>query len=191
MRVKPQYLTPQLDKIARRVFNDQVKRTRQAGQKVGKIATDLIEQTFKHWNESGENKFKYPVVKVTVDVKSSFNSGKIEVTVHIVVIDPSTGQPHFLWHILDRGRGAYTFPAGKRTPPLKKRKRRRTKKDTLKVDPFPGFTGETFVIHGGQNVKAVPANNWYEQAAQQTNDKIRQDDLLRSFKWSFVIVKMK
>lgn len=191
MRVKPVYFMPQLEAIKRHVFALQVKRAKKAGSLIARTAKKLIEQTFQYWNQSGENEFKYPVVKTSVKITENFNASQIILTVRVVVIDPSTGDIHYLWHLLDRGRGAYTFPANKKSPPIKARRRRRTRKNTLKVDPFGGFTGETFVIHGGQRVAAVDANNWYEQAAKETIEALEGNPLFESFKPEIEIVKMK
>lgn len=148
------------------------------GKRYAAILEGLLQQTTRHWNESGENRYAKPVPKSRVTIDHS--GGKYRVKVHIVMIGEG-GNPSFLWHILDQGRRAYVFPSGKRTPPIRERKRRRTFADQLQVDPFPGFTGETFVITGGTTVKAVPPNDWYKTAIEQTIDIAKRDSELKDW----------
>lgn len=180
MRIEPVLLTPQLQKLKRDMVKAQAAEADAVGKRLCELAKTHLERTLKFWNQSGENKFPLPVIKCEYRVQSTPTRGA-QVTVDVLAADPS-GQPHFLWHILSQGRREYTFPEGKRSPPLKKRKARRTHGNRLDVDPFPGFTGEVFVIHGGQRVKGVPGNRWYEAARDEIRQAFAADPLLKRWK---------
>lgn len=177
MKIKA--IRPDMEAIRKALYEGYEAEAEHAGKRFAAIIEGLLQQTTRHWNESGENKYQKPQPRSTVKV----NRGQAKVTadVHIVMIGEKN-EPSFLWHILDQGRKEYTFPAGKRSPPIRERKRRRTFADTLKVDPFPGFTGNRFVIHGGTRVRAVPPNNWYNEAIKQAQEIAGRDKTLRNWK---------
>ena len=190
MKITPHLLNDAMKDIQAALWQAQVEDAREAGEKIAHGLERQLKRTFQYWNQSGQNKYDYPSVRTTVDVTGAQQpGGNLGLRVHVVVVDKKN-LPHYLWHLLDRGRGAYTFPQGKKSPPIKARKRRRTFANTLAVDPFPGFTGETFVIHGGMTVKAVPPNDWYEAAAQEIYRIIRSDRQLRAYRFRHTVTQM-
>lgn len=160
MRIDAITLLPLSAKLKKAIMDEYVRLADIAGQHLVDLCKKHLSRTFAHWNESGENRFGVPTVQAVYKVNRTSTSIRIDVSVTVV---DGSGQPHFLWHILSYGRKEYTFPEGKRSPPINKRRSRRTSQ-SLDADPFPGFTGERFVIHGGTRVKGVPGNKWYEAA---------------------------
>lgn len=191
MKVTAITLKNQMREIKRELFNQQKERALDIGKQMAVILEKLLMQTTEHWGDSGENKYPKPQLKVVHDVNADFVSGSIKIDVTVTMIDIRTGQPHFIWHILSQGRKTYTFPQGKKSPPIKRRNRKRTRKSSLKVKPFGGFSGEVFVIHGGKRVKAVKGVLWYETAAKQAMNKFMRDKEIKQWNPSFEIHPMK
>lgn len=191
MKVTAIPLKTQLRQIKRELFNAQKERGMHIGKRMAVIVESLLIQTTRHWNSSKENKYPKPEAKVERKLRVNFTSGIIKIDLLITMIDNRTGKAHFIWHILSQGRRTYTFPQGKKSPPIKARNRRRTKRKTLNVKPFGGFSGEVFVIHGGQKVRAVPANEWYEVAAKEAMVIFMKDDEIKHWIPSFAIHPMK
>lgn len=180
MKITALPLAPDIAKLKKDLLKQAEMLAEQAGQRYCELAEKHLKRTFAHWGASGENQFGVPSVKCAYKVRVSPTRG-VQLTIEIVVVDGS-GQPHYLWHILSQGRREYTFPAGKKSPPIRRRKARRTRANRLDADPFPGYASEVFVIHGGKKVKGVPGRRWYEAARNEILREAKADPVLKEFK---------
>lgn len=178
MLIKGVLLRHQINDIKKALYAAQKDEAKHVGKRFAAMLESHLALTLRYWNDSNENKFPLPRFLHWIKIKGSPDSGVSELSVRVLMAD-NNGNPHFLWHILDAGRRTYTFPVGKRSPVLKRRKRRRTEKNNLRAKPFTGFTGEKFVIHGGQVVKGVDPNNWYRSAADEVIAKAKNDPQLK------------
>lgn len=192
MKVTANYMLPKIAGLKEQAYKAMLDSARLAAKRYVAIVESLLQQTTRYWGESENNAYPKPIPKSTVSVYGNPRTGVIKFAVRTVMLDPSTGKAHFIWHILSQGRRTYVFPEGKRTPPIPiRKKRRRTAKGTLQVQPFSGYTGEFFVIHGGQTVRGVEGNQWYELAATATMKQAQRDPLLTLWLASYEIVPMK
>lgn len=145
-----------------------------------KIIEEVIAQTFRFatsFGSTGASNLASPGGLQDARVKTNkivtTNRRGLLIELHALVIDPS-GSPHLIWHVLSQGRKPYIFPHGKVSPPIRKRKGKRTAPGQLKVSAFPGFVGdETYVIHGGTLVAGIPARNWYAAAVKEFRGRVK------------------
>lgn len=192
MKITARYMQPQIAALREQAYKALLESAKLAAKRYQTIVESLLQQTTRYWGQSENNQYPKPIPKTTVKVYGNPKTGVIKFAVHTVMLDPSTGRAHFIWHILSQGRRTYVFPEGKQTPPIPiRKKRRRTAKGTLQVQPFSGYTGEFFVIRGGQTVRGVEGNQWYELAVQQTLKQAQRDPLLKLWPATVEIVPMK
>lgn len=132
----------------------------------------LYDATTQHWGESGEQKEQRPVPRFIVSVRKQRGFGCI-LKVRSYAQNPGQQAPSKLWHLLDGGTAG--FIQKNTSPPIAKRNATRTKIGDLNSNPFPGLTGEFFVIHAGVRVRGIPARRWYEKIMEITLNKIQND----------------
>ena len=116
---------------------------------IEKMIEKIIAQTFRFATSFGSTgasnlgSDQAGLSDATVHTRSEVKASKrgVEINVYATVVDPS-GKAHLVWHILSQGRKPYVFPAGKTSPPIRRRKGHRTKRGNLKVSAFPGFMGD-------------------------------------------------
>lgn len=99
-----------------------------------------------------------PIFKVFVRSRRSKTEG-VTLTIRAYMAQPNGGVSP-VWEMLSFGRGP--FVQRKTSPPLRKRVRMVTSPNRLRLDAFPGYTGEVYVIRAGTTVRGIPGRNWYE-----------------------------
>lgn len=132
----------------------------------------LYDATTQHWGESGEQREQRPVARFIVAVRKQRGFGCV-LKVRSYAQNPGQQAPSKLWHLLDGGTAGFTQK--NTSPPIAKRNATRTKVGDLNSNPFPGLTGEFFVIHAGVHVRGILARKWYEKIMDITLEKIRSD----------------
>jgi hypothetical protein len=175
MPTQRHYASSQRADILRQLKEEMLVMVNEAVDGMEQIITGLVDRTLKYKLQSGTNALADASVKFIRNVTINDQGALIRLTA--TVVDPS-GQPHFIWHILSRGRPSYV--QRKTSPPIKERYDRRTGR-MLDSSPFPGYTGRTFVIPKGTRVKAVAANRWYNLIKSELIQQMKRDPLLKSF----------
>ncbi|GEM_PF-4454431 len=159
----------------------------------GNMAEQIIRQTLKYSTQFGAGgaayvgggRSKYPGfrdadVQVESQVSVSRRKG-VKIELFVTVIDPS-GKPHFVWHLISEGRRAFTQK--KTSPPIRMRRGRRTKPNTLDVSGFPGYSGKVVVIHKGTRVKEIEGTQWYRATQKEFQvrlDALSENSLLKAY----------
>lgn len=131
-----------------------------------KYERQLFELTVRGWNGIPDNaptatnrgkKVPRPIFKPIVRTRRDKKSG-VTITIRVYMADPS-GRPSKVWDLLQYGRGE--FQQRRDSPPLLKRKKLMTAKNRLRMDAFPGFTDEVYVVRAGSTVRAIPGREYY------------------------------
>lgn len=156
------------DRILHDLLDQSKKEAETAAKELIKILDKYFERTFKHWNESGANKFDRPAVKHTYTIQVDTRKG-ISVLLNSLVVDNS-GKRHVLWHWLTFGTDPYT---AKKNLVFRERKKNRTHVSDLDAKPFPGWTGRWVTIPKGKTRRGIKARDWYETIAEYAEDTVQ------------------
>lgn len=148
-----------------------------AAEEIKAIQKPLYDATTQYWGDAGDKIERRPEPKFIVNVRKQRGFGCI-LRVRSYAQNKSTKAPHKIWHMLDGGTGAHVQK--NTSPPIRERRGTRTKVGDLNSNPFPGFTGKTFVILAGRTVRGIPARHWYEKISEITLARIQGDVRFRN-----------
>lgn len=166
MRAKHLPLTAQRAQLIKQILEQDKRRIIKSSDKKKAVIRRQYSRTFAHWNESGINKFPVPTVTVEVTYKRIGDKG------HIAIIKAYVKNQ--LWNWLDAGTPTIIQPTT--SPPIRERADIRTFPGDLDAKPFPGFTGNYFVIRAGMRRRGIPARKWTETIADIVGRSHQTDD---------------
>lgn len=158
------------------------------------VVSSKYEQTFYKWRGRYDpailNKdnytpsgIEYPNVDVKFETEIIVSKNGVRILIHSVVVDNS-GQPHFLWYMIDQGTKAKTFERDSVIFPI--RSQNRTQPNTLSVRNEPQYGG--FVqIAAGEKRQGIEPRRWSREIALQTRREIIDTLYKRGWKLEYKI----
>lgn len=123
-------------------------------------AKKLLRQTTQNAYTGGEAALK-DAVPQTIKRKINPTLKGVSIAVKITVMGQNNNKPHFIWHLLNRGRedgnakSDLWFPIRNST---------RTSVGGLSVKPFTGYTGKYARIPKGKFIGGFLGREWYRTA---------------------------
>lgn len=87
-----------------------------------------------------------------------------KVTVQVAVTDGASSNPHYVWHLINKGFQSGVSSQVRRFPV---RANKRTKVGDLKTGAFGGYTGEWRSIKAGERPAPVAPRHWYKTALNE------------------------
>jgi len=129
---------------------------RALGKRTREKASELLRSTF----SDAHIGFRKATVKTKTDVKKTAKGCIVEM--HFFVADSRTGQPHEVWHVVNRGR-----KAGKVKKTFAFRPRSggpRTTPRSLNLRPYQGEENDLVFVNKGAHLRAIEAREFYDTA---------------------------
>lgn len=133
-----------------------------------------LDKTLQHANprplreKAGQEGFGDAVVTHTKDIIKKTKFGAT-ISLTTIITNRGTKTPHDIWHNINKGYPSYT-PTSSFTYPL--RKKRRTTKGNLSVNPFTGYTGEFRRATPNKTIKGLEGREWYVAALKEVKDEV-------------------
>lgn len=169
--VKVRHVRDVRDKLVKQLLEQQAKKALKVAEDTGKQARKDLNKTLQHRGETDENGFGGANVRWSVERVQKTKQGVI-VTLRVWMADGS-GDPHYVWHLLQFGRRKFTQP--RTSPSIPERVNTpRTQPGTLAAESFGGYTGEFFRVRKGTEVPELPARGWYEIVRDHRESEVPQ-----------------
>ena len=96
-------------------------------------------------------------------------AGAYKLSVFAFMSTSGTDAPHFVWHVINRGRKRYT---AKRMQIFPIRVNARTVPNSFKVGKFPGWSGKWVAIPKGGIVEGIEARKFYDAIVKDLRTQI-------------------
>lgn len=128
-----------------------------------------LRKTLAYDNESGTGAFVNATPKNNYTITRYPTKG-VEVKYHVVMLDTSTRQPHFIWHLLNKGRKTGN---AKSDVTFRVSNSNRTTPHSLEVKSFSGYSGWR-TVKAGKQIKGIRAREWYRQLTSRVRYYLRR-----------------
>lgn len=164
MAVKVNKMADKRSLFKRELLNSSIKSGETLLNELHKEVKKTLGQTFSDTNTG----FKGATVKMVDDNIIKTEKG-VKVQARFFVAD-SSGQPHFVWHIVNRGRKSGTISSNIAFRP--RRKPNRTQKMSLKMRPYQGEEDHMVFMSKGSFLAGFEGREFYQVAMLEIKEKI-------------------